>query len=115
LTVSAYWLIARPAWQPPSAWGWAGLVTLAVVCTFVARLTLFEGVKRLGGAQVALLAPVETFLTIIWSVTFLGDRLTLAEVAGGVLILLRAVLAVRRLGRAKVPQPDETAEVIAGP
>src|SRR5262249_24041280 len=109
-----YWLIERPAWLPLSLGAWVGVGTLALVCTFVARLTLFEGVKRLGGGQVALLAPVETFLTVIWSVLFLGDKLTWAQAAGGVLILLSAVLAVRRLGRARVPQPDEAAEVVAG-
>jgi len=115
LTSSVFWLFLRPAWQPLSWQAWLGVGVLAFVCTYIARLTLFAGVKRLGGGQVALLAPVETFLTIIWSVLFLGDRLTLAQAAGGVLILLSAVLAVRRLGRAKVPQPDETAEVIASP
>jgi drug/metabolite transporter (DMT)-like permease len=113
VTTSVFWLFERPAVPPLPAAGWLGVVTLALVCTFVARLTLFDGVKRLGGGQVALLAPLETFLTIVWSVLFLGDHLTLAQAAGGGLILLSAVLAVRRLRRAKVAAPDETAEVMA--
>ena len=68
----------------------------------------------LGGGQVALLAPVETMFTILFAVIFLGDRLTLAQSFGGVFILVSAVLAVQRLRRAKVPQPDETAEIVAG-
>ncbi len=120
VTTTIFWIFQHPhladarPWQLLSGPAWLGIGALALVCTYVARLTLFEGVKRLGGGQVALLAPVETFLTIVWSVLFLGDQLTLAQIAGGVLILLSAVLAVRRLRRAKVAAPDETAEVVAG-
>ncbi len=114
ITTTICWLIQRPAWQPLSAPAWLGVGALALVSTYMARLALFAGVKRLGGGQVALLAPVETFLTVLWSVLFLGDRLSLAQVAGGALILVSAALAVRRLGRARVPQPDEAAEVVAG-
>jgi drug/metabolite transporter (DMT)-like permease len=114
LTISAYWLIQRPAVAPLPGQAWLGVAVMALISTYTARLTLFAAVKRLGGGQVALLAPVETLLTVIFSVVFLGDRLTLAQSFGGVFILVSAVLAVRRLRRAKVPQPDETAEVIAG-
>jgi drug/metabolite transporter (DMT)-like permease len=121
LTTSAFWLIQRPdlafarSWQPLNWQAGLGILALALISTYVARLTLFAAVKRLGGGQVALLAPVETLLTVILSVSFLGDRLTLAQGAGGALILLSAVLAVRRLRRAKVPQPDEKAGVVVGP
>ena len=118
VTISVVWVLqlaTQPAtvWQPLPWQAWVGIPVLALVCTYVARLSLFAAVRRLGGGQVALLAPVETFLTIVWSVLFLGDRLSLAQGAGGVLILISAVLAVQRLRRAKVPQPDETAEVVA--
>jgi len=114
LTISVYWLIQRPALAPIPWQGWLGVVVMALISTYTARLTLFAAVKRLGGGQVALLAPVETLFTVIFSVIFLGDRLTLAQSFGGVFILVSAVLAVQRLRRAKVPQPDETAEVVAG-
>jgi drug/metabolite transporter (DMT)-like permease len=51
---------------------------------------------------VSLLGPLETFLTVVWAVTFLGDRLSLGQLAGGALIILSAVLAVRRLRRSNV-------------
>jgi drug/metabolite transporter (DMT)-like permease len=114
LTISVYWLIQRPVMVPVPWQGWVGVAAMALISTYTARLTLFAAVKRLGGGQVALLAPVETLFTVIFSVVFLGDRLTLAQGFGGVFILVSAVLAVQRLRRAKVPQPDETAEVVAG-
>jgi drug/metabolite transporter (DMT)-like permease len=113
LTISAYWLIQRPPLTPVPWQGWLGAAALAVFSTYGARLLLFAGVKRLGGGQVALLAPVETMFTVIFSVIFLGDRLSAAQAVGGVFILASAVLAVERLRRARVPSPDETAEVIA--
>jgi drug/metabolite transporter (DMT)-like permease len=114
LTISLYWLIQRPV-IPVVPWpGWLGIAVMALISTYTARLTLFAAVKRLGGGQVALLAPVETLLTVIFSVVFLGDRLTLAQGLGGLFILISAVLAVQRLRRAKVDQPDETAEIVAG-
>jgi len=112
--ISLFWLITRPVVAPVPWQGWLGVAAMALVSTYGARLTLFAGVKRLGGGQVALLAPVETLFTVILSVIFLGDRLSLAQALGGVFILASAVLAVRRLRRANVAQPDETAEVVAG-
>jgi drug/metabolite transporter (DMT)-like permease len=70
---------------------------LAVVSTFIARLLLFSGIRRLGSGQFALLAPLETLLTVIWSYLFLQERLTAIQWAGGLLILFSMVLAVQRL------------------
>jgi drug/metabolite transporter (DMT)-like permease len=114
LTITTFWLIRRPVYTPVPWTAWLWVAGMALFSTYVARLTLFVGVKRLGGGQVALLAPLETFLTVMISVLFLGDRLSLAQAIGGLFILASAILAVERLRRAKVPQPDETAEVMAG-
>jgi drug/metabolite transporter (DMT)-like permease len=102
LTVSVVWVLQGTAWHNPIWQAWVGIGVLALVPTYLARLTLFAAVKRLGGGQVSLLGPFETFLTVIWAISFLGDRLSLSQLAGGVLIILSAVLAVRRLRRAKV-------------
>jgi drug/metabolite transporter (DMT)-like permease len=115
LTITAYWLIQRPVFTPVPWPAWLALAAMALVSTYVARLTLFAGVKRIGGGQVALMAPVETLFTVTLSVVFLGDRLSPVQVVGGLFILASAVLAVQRLRRAKVARPDEAAEIIAGP
>lgn len=59
-------------------------------------LILFAGIRRIGSAQTALLAPVETLLAVSWAVLFLGDRLPALQWGGGVLILLSMVLVVPR-------------------
>ena len=43
--------------------------------------------------------PLETMLSILWSVTFLGEHIGWLQAAGGTLILIGAMLAFERLGR----------------
>lgn len=114
IIVSVCWVVQGMVWRSLTWPALAGIVVLALLPTYAARLGLFAAVRRLGGGQVALLAPVETLLTVLWAVIFLGDRLTLAQLAGGGLVLLSAVLAVRRLRRARVPNENAEAEVLAG-
>jgi drug/metabolite transporter (DMT)-like permease len=57
---------------------------------------MFVAVREIGGGQFSLLAPLEMLLTVIWSVMFLSERLTLWQWAGGGLILVSAVLAAQR-------------------
>lgn len=97
LAVGAYWLAIGAPWQPLDTTGWIGLVTLALVSTFLARLTMYAAVTYIGSGQMSLLTPLEILLTVIWSVLFLGERLAWAHIAGGVLILASALLAIQRL------------------
>ncbi|MCH8339483.1 MAG: EamA family transporter, partial [Chloroflexi bacterium] len=46
-----------------------------------------------------LLGPLETLLTVIWSLLFLQERLSVVQWAGGGLILFGAVLAGQRMHR----------------
>jgi drug/metabolite transporter (DMT)-like permease len=102
LTVSVVWVLQGTTWHNPIWQAWVGIGILALVPTYLARLGLFAAIKRLGGSQVSLLGPLETFLTVIWAIVFLGDRLSLGQLAGGALIILSAVLAVQRLRRTNV-------------
>jgi drug/metabolite transporter (DMT)-like permease len=53
---------------------------------------------RIGGAQMALFGPLETLLSVIWSIIFLNEQLAPLQLVGGALILVSALLAVKRLG-----------------
>ncbi|MBM4422324.1 MAG: DMT family transporter [Chloroflexi bacterium] len=99
VVTAGYWFATGAEWHDPGLNGWALIIALVVVTTYLARLLLFTAIARIGGAQVSLLAPLETLLTVIWSMLFLSERLTLTQWAGGALILISAVLAVNRLGR----------------
>lgn len=95
------WLIEGAEWHSLDWLGWFIIVVLAVVSTYLARLAMFEGVRYLGSGQIALLLPMETLLAVLWSVLFLGERLTFWEWIGGGLILLSALLAIQRLNWAR--------------
>lgn len=99
--VVAMWGLEGSGWQALGMWGWAAVVVLAVLSTYISRLLLFAAVSRIGGGQMAMLSPVETLLSVIWSMLFLGERLSLVQWAGGLLILFSAVLAIQRLSIAR--------------
>jgi drug/metabolite transporter (DMT)-like permease len=56
--------------------------------TFFSRLTLFMGVKHLGGMQTALLGLSELLVTIIFAYVWLGERFSLAQWIGALLLII---------------------------
>jgi drug/metabolite transporter (DMT)-like permease len=80
--------------QPHSQISWLALggMTLAIFCS---RLTLFLGVKHLGGLQTALLGLGEMLVTIFFGIFLLGEHLSLAQWLGGLLMALSILLGVR--------------------
>jgi drug/metabolite transporter (DMT)-like permease len=102
-TVAAVWLWEGAPWTDPGPSGWTMILILVVVSTYLSRLLMVAAINRIGSGQMALLTPLETLLTLIWSMIFLGERLTPIQLMGGGLILSSALLAIQRLGRAKWP------------
>lgn len=98
--IVAWWLINGRPWSAPGVRGWLAVLVLAVVSTYLARLTFFAAIGRIGGGQMALLTPLEILLTVMWSILFLGERLSPLQWWGSVLILGSAALAIQRVGRA---------------
>lgn len=92
-----WWLSQGWAWSDPGNIGWAAIITLALGSTFLARLAMFGGIKILGGSQVAMTVPLETFLSVMWAVLFLQERLSLVQWLGGLLISASMILAIHRL------------------
>ncbi len=72
VVVPAYFLFDRRL--PPSGVSWTPILALALV-TFLSRLTLFFGVKRLGGMQTALLGLSELIVSLVISHLWLHERL----------------------------------------
>ena len=77
---------------PVQGTSWWPLIALAVI-TFLARLTLFMGVKNIGGLRTSILGLGELLVTIIISVIWLGDRLSMDQWIGAFLISLNLILA----------------------
>jgi drug/metabolite transporter (DMT)-like permease len=67
------------------------LIGLTLV-TFFSRLTLFVGVKHLGGLQAAILGLAELFITILASYFFLGEQLTSIQWIGALILGISMLL-----------------------
>ena len=101
LILTAVRLLQFRPWQPLSPVGWGVVLVTALVSTVLARLALFAGIQRIGSGQAALFGPIETLLTVLWAFLFLGERLSPVQWAGGLSILLSAMLLGGRSDRAR--------------
>jgi len=88
------WWIQGTGWRHPGMHGWLVIAALTLVGTYVARLTLYGAIRRIGSGEVALLWPLQTLLSVLLSVLFLAERLSLAQWAGGLLIMASVLLAI---------------------
>ena len=89
--------------EPINSAGWQAVIGLGIV-TALSRLFIFIGLERLGGIQTALLGLSELFVTLLLAFVLLGERLTVLQWLGG-LLLITSGLLVQRDSR-----PDLTSE-----
>ena len=101
IAATFFWLLRGPQWTSPNWQGWLSIAVLAIVGTYLARLATIGAVKGIGSGQVALLAPLETMLTVIWSVLFLAERLSFLQWLGSLLVVTSALFAIQRWGHAR--------------
>jgi drug/metabolite transporter (DMT)-like permease len=92
VTVIAAFLIFSPS-LPPANVNWTPLIFLSVI-TFLSRVTLFFGVKRLGSMQTALLGLGELLVTVILAQVMLDERLQFLQWVGAILIIANLVLVI---------------------
>jgi drug/metabolite transporter (DMT)-like permease len=90
VVVPAYLFFDRqwPSENPPP---WLPVLGLTFV-TFFSRLTLFFGVKKIGGMQTALLGLAELLIAILFSHLWLGENLTPLQWLGAVGLGLSLIL-----------------------
>jgi len=79
---------------PISTSGWEAVLSLGAVMAF-SRLTIFAGLKRLGGVQTALLSITELLTTLLVAFIVLGERMSVTQWVGAA-ILITSVVLVRR-------------------
>lgn len=91
VVVPAYLLFDR-AWPAANA-PWLPVAGLTFVTVF-SRITLFLGVKKIGGMQTALLGLAELLVAIIFSNIWLDENLTLLQWMGAFALGLSLVLVM---------------------
>jgi drug/metabolite transporter (DMT)-like permease len=79
---------------PRNISGWALGAGIALFPTMLAISLFMAGLPRVGAARAALLSTLEPVITVLLAVVILGDRLTLIQVIGGLLVLV-AVISVQ--------------------
>lgn len=77
-------------WTPP-VWGLLALIVL--IPTVIAVLLYLRGLGGLGAAQAAIISTFEPLFTILLAMAVLGERLSLLQWAGAVILLAGVVLA----------------------
>jgi len=70
---------------PPASTPWWPVLGMAAI-TFLSRITLFLGVKHLGGMQTALLGLGELLVTVFLAQVWLGERLSPMQWIGALLL-----------------------------
>lgn len=91
IVVPAFLLFSPPV-GPVTRDAWIPLLNLTIV-TFLSRITLFAGVKSIGGLQTALIGLAELLLTVFLSIILLGERLTIIQWVGAGLLFALLLLA----------------------
>jgi drug/metabolite transporter (DMT)-like permease len=72
------------------AWLW--LILIALVSTVVAVSAFFAGLRRVGPSEAAILSTFEPPVTVALAFMALGERLTVAQLAGGALVLAAVIV-----------------------
>ncbi len=100
-TIGAFWGMQGAPW-PDTGWqGWLIIGVMGLITGYFAWWAMFTSMRYIGGSQVILLTPLETLLSVLWSVLFLQEQLSAWQWLGGTFILASAVLAAKRLSRVK--------------
>ena len=80
---------------------------LLTIVTVISRVSLFLGIKRLGGVQTALIGLSELLVTVLSAFVLLGEQLTTLQWFGAALLAVSVLLVARerRLGTLPTPRP----------
>ncbi len=99
--VTPAYLLARTHPMPLAPDAVSPVLALALV-TFLSRLTLFLGVKHIGGVQTALIGLAEILVTVALAHWWLHEHLTLAQWVGALLLMIS--LFLKGFERAQPPR-----------
>lgn len=89
VTIPFYLVFDRTPPAPGTSWTPVMLLTLV---TFASRLTLFLGIKNIGGLQAALLGLSELFITFVLGHYILQESLTTLQILGAAILGISMLL-----------------------
>ena len=89
--VAIAWLIVAPEISHIPLAGWGSVIAIGVM-TALARLTLFLGVKNLGGMQTSLIGVAEVLVSIFFAYWLLGEVMTMTQWVGAAILTISILL-----------------------
>jgi drug/metabolite transporter (DMT)-like permease len=104
VTVTLGYLVSGAPPMPPGPVAWQAVLLLTLV-TVVSRLSLFLGVKHLGGVQTALIGLSELLVTVLSALVLLGETLSPGQWLGAGVLAASVLLVVRERGLGPAPAP----------
>ncbi|MDA3937153.1 MAG: DMT family transporter [Actinomycetota bacterium] len=86
----------------PVSWSveaWVYVLALVAVPTVAAVVLYMRGISSLGAGQASIVSTSEPVFTIFLASLFLGERLTVVQLIGAVLVIVGVLIAERSAGR----------------
>lgn len=68
---------------------------MAIFSTVIAILFFFEGIKRIGASNAAIVSTIEPIVTVLASTLVLGDRMSMPQLFGGALVIMGIIVLQR--------------------
>ena len=93
-----------------NAVGWVNLLIVGLIHTGVTYCMYFSSLKELPGQKAAILSYIDPLVAVLISVTILGEKMTVLQVVGGVLILgftLWNEISPKNMERRQIGKEDE--------
>jgi drug/metabolite transporter (DMT)-like permease len=77
---------------PNGTRAWAVAIAIAVIPTMVAISLFMAGLPRVGASRAALLSTIEPVVTVVLAAIVLGERLSVVQALGGLLVVAAVVV-----------------------
>jgi len=103
-----YWLLTLLSGSvqfPNSPLAFVGIFGIAVISTILPVVTLFSAIGLVGTANASLVSTAEPLFTIVLSAIFIGERLTVTQLAGAACILAALLVLNARRRRLAAVRP----------
>jgi len=100
IAFSAYGLATRTLQVSLPLQGWASILGITLLPTFLGIVCFLAGIRLIGASRASIICTLEPFITVLLSCLLLKERISLPQVLGGVLII-SGVLSLQFRARAK--------------
>jgi drug/metabolite transporter (DMT)-like permease len=82
----------RQLMLPATTGGWVVAFAIALIPTMIAISLFLAGLPRIGAARSSLISTWEPVVTVLLAVALLGDRFSVLQALGGILVLVAVVV-----------------------